>query len=56
MSAQVGWRDGQLVAARTEPQSVPGPTAAHPGEPPDETAARLAELIRRNPTLLDGRE
>ncbi len=63
MTAQLGWREGQLVASRSEPQPQPQPQPPPPGPVPnriaetsDETAARLAELIRRDPSLLDGRD
>ncbi|OLB80825.1 MAG: hypothetical protein AUI14_05345 [Actinobacteria bacterium 13_2_20CM_2_71_6] len=54
-TAQLVWRDGQLTVARSEPQAVPE-AARPPAETSDQTAARLAELIRRDPSLLDGRD
>ena len=54
-TAELRWQDGQLVVARSEPQPASG-TATGPGETSEETAARLAELIRRDPSLLDGRD
>jgi len=56
-SAQLGWHDSRLTVARSESQStVAEPDTAPPPETSEETAARLAELIRRDPSLLDGRE
>jgi hypothetical protein len=55
-TAQLGWHDGQLVLTRTEPQAVAASGAGRPGETSEETATRLAELIRRDPSLLDGRD
>jgi hypothetical protein len=56
VTAQLSWRDGQLVVTRSEPHAVPGAAALRAGETSEETAARLAELIRRDPSLLEGRE
>lgn len=61
-SAQLGWYDGRLTVARSEahatvPEAISvEPAAAPPPETSEETAARLADLIRRDPSLLDGRE
>jgi hypothetical protein len=56
-SAQLGWHEGRLTVARSESQSIaPETGTAPPPETSEETAARLAELIRRDPSLLDGRE
>jgi hypothetical protein len=56
-SAQLGWHDGRLTVARSEPHSTANePGSAPPAETSEETAARLADLIRRDPSLLDGRE
>jgi len=56
ITAQLSWQDGQLVVVRSEPQAVPGAAPPRAAETSDETAARLAELIRRDPSLLDGRD
>jgi hypothetical protein len=75
VSAQLGWHDGRLTVARSEPESTAGgngtaavtataavtgiaavTATAPPVETSEQTAARLAELIRRDPSLLDGRE
>jgi hypothetical protein len=59
-TAQLAWHEGQLVVARTEPQplaaSGTGAGAGQPAETSEETAARLADLIRQDPSLLDGRD
>src|SRR5438034_11507276 len=56
VTAQLWWQDGELVVVRSEPRAVPGAAATRAGESSEETAARLAELIRRDPSLLDGRD
>ena len=53
-SAQLSWQDGRLALTRSDAQATVG--ATEPQETSAETAARLAELIRRDPSLLDGRE
>ncbi|OLE26708.1 MAG: hypothetical protein AUG44_12155 [Actinobacteria bacterium 13_1_20CM_3_71_11] len=55
-SAQLGWQDGRLTVARSEAQATAPVSATEGEETSAETAARLAELIRRDPSLLDGRE
>jgi hypothetical protein len=45
VAVQVAWRDGEVVVV------TPGPAPDGPGPAPD-AAARLAELIRRDPSLL----
>jgi hypothetical protein len=54
-SARLGWQDGRLVLTRSDAQATVDATEPHE-ETSAETAARLAELIRRDPSLLDGRE
>ena len=56
VTAELSWQDGELVVARSEPHRVPAAAAPHAEETSEETAARLAELIRRDPSLLDGRD
>ena len=63
-SAQLGWQDGRLTLTRSDARSTANSTpagnsvdgSAAPVETSEETAARLAELIRRDPSLLDGRD
>jgi hypothetical protein len=55
-SAQLGWHDGRLTVARSEAPPVSGNGPEPLPETSEETASRLADLIRRDPSLLDGRE
>lgn len=55
-SAQLGWHDGRLTVARSEAPPASGNGPEPLPETSEETAARLADLIRRDPSLLDGRE
>ena len=49
-TVRIGWHDGQLTVDRvaTGAGALPG----HETESADQTAARLAELIRQDPSLL----
>jgi hypothetical protein len=53
-SAQLSWQDGRLLLTRSDAQATVH--ATEPEETSAETAARLADLIRQDPSLLDGRE
>jgi hypothetical protein len=56
-TARIGWQDGRLIVERealTDEREAPASTAPKRpvSETTDQAAARLAELIRRDPSLL----